>query len=165
MASACAGTAVYQSRYPSGSGVRQAAPGAVVRSKACARGQPRCGGSVPRMAALSLSPRLCHPSLAQLWESSLSEDPCCGSGWCWMPQVYVGCPSVWTRCEAPLISEPAYSLRRGAQHRGSSSATSTALPMLSPCQAPLPALSLPVSLRCKALRTKPTCVLSEMSLK
>lgn len=52
-----------------------------------------------------------------------------------------------------------------AQRPGSSSATSTALPVLCPCHAPLPALSLPVCRGCNVLRIKPTRVLSEMFLK
>lgn len=62
VASACAGADVYESRYPSGSGVRQAAPGDVVRSKAFPRpGLPVRRGA-PRTAARTLSPCLCHPS-------------------------------------------------------------------------------------------------------
>lgn len=132
VASACAD--VYKSRYPSG--VRQAALGDVVRSKAFPRPRRASHGSA-ELGTMSV------PFL-RAWRAFLGsavgkqpEDPCCGSGWCWMPQVYIGCPSVWTRVWSCPV--PAYSLRRGA---------STVAPAVAPalccqCSAPARLLSLP----------------------
>lgn len=89
-------------------------------------------------------------SLAQLWESSLGIR-------CWVPQVCLCCLRVWTRVRS-----------RPVQLRACPQPAERGPPAL-PCQCSAPAgllslpFPLPVSRGCKALRIKPTRVLSEMS--
>lgn len=172
VASACAAADVYSSRYPSGSGVRQAAPGDVVRSKAFpwpglpVRRQRASHGSAG-LVTVSV-PSLGVPAGRAFLGSAVGKQPeDRAAGAADATGVYRLSQRVDEGVKLPRAAQ-SLPTACGEGPSAPGPAVPPALPRqcsLCPCRAPLPALSLPVCRGCKAIRLKPIRMLSELSLK